>query len=101
MPDNEVLNSKDYPLLAITKKSIHASKGLEADYVILCQMSSGIYGFPSIIQNDPIIDLLIPRSEDYRFAEERRVFYVAMTRTKRLFFIFSEKDKESIFINER
>lgn len=100
LPDNEVLNSKDYSSLEITKRSIHASKGLEADYVILCQMSSGIYGFPSVIQNDPIIDLLIPRSEDYKYAEERRVFYVAMTRTKRLFFILSEKDNESVFVNE-
>ena len=42
--------------LSIMKKSIHASKVLEADYVILCQMGSGAYEFPSVIQNDPLIN---------------------------------------------
>ena len=100
LPDNEVLNIENYKSLEITRRSIHASKGLEADYVFLCQISSGTYGFPSVRQNDPMIDLLIPRSEDYPFAEERRVFYVAMTRTSRIFFILSEKDNESIFVDE-
>ena len=57
-------------------------------------------GFPSKIQDDPILDLLLDKSEDYPFAEERRLYYVALTRAKVKTYFLTIKGKESIFAQE-
>ena len=63
--------------------TIHKSKGLEADYVIVNRMNSGGYGFPSARGDDPIISLVLPEPDEFPDAEERRLFYVALTRAKK------------------
>ncbi|MDO4798480.1 MAG: topoisomerase DNA-binding C4 zinc finger domain-containing protein [Coriobacteriales bacterium] len=62
--------------------TIHKSKGLQADNVIVIGLVNDRYGFPNMIADDPILELLLADSDRYDFAEERRLFYVALTRTK-------------------
>jgi DNA helicase-4 len=88
------------PDLQICFMTAHKSKGLQADYVFILNNKSSWMGFPSRIQDDPILDLLLVNSETYPFAEERRLFYVALTRAKTKAFILTVKDKESIFAQE-
>jgi len=81
-----------YSHLTITFETIHAAKGLEADYVLLTHMESGKFGFPS---EQSATDL-----NDYPYAEERRLFYVALTRAKEKVFFLGSKKKPSVFIEE-
>lgn len=80
--------------------SVHSAKGLEADHVILINCNQGTYGFPSLIEDDPILDFVLSRSEQYPFAEERRLFYVAMTRAKKRMYILYDQQRPSPFIGE-
>ena len=100
LPKNiaEIINNFD--LLDISFKTIHASKGLEADYVILLNLNSGTYGFPSLIDDDPLMQMVLPRAERFPHAEERRLFYVALTRAKRAIFLMNKKDSVSKFVAE-
>jgi len=91
---------RQFTMLDIEFKSIHGSKGLEADYVILLNVESGDYGFPSTITDDLLLQLVIPQAETYPHAEERRLMYVAITRAKRSMFIFSSKSRPSVFVKE-
>ena len=80
--------------------SVHSAKGLEADHVLLINCNQGAYGFPSLIEDDPILDFVLSRSEQYPFAEERRLFYVALTRAKKKMYILYDKNRPSPFIGE-
>lgn len=80
--------------------SVHSAKGLEADNVILVNCNQGAYGFPSLIEDDPILDFVLSRGESYPFAEERRLFYVAMTRAKKRMYVLYDKKRPSPFISE-
>lgn len=80
--------------------SVHSAKGLEADHVILVNSNQGAYGFPSLIEDDPVLDFVLSRSEQFPFAEERRLFYVAMTRAKKRMYILYDKQQPSPFISE-
>ncbi len=93
------LNNR-YPGLSIAFKSIHASKGLEADHVIILGADSGRHGLPSEVVDDPLLDLVLPRSEPFEHAEERRVFYVALTRARHSVTIIAREDRPSVFVNE-
>lgn len=94
------LNFIGYPTLKIEKSSVHASKGNEADYVIVFGLDHGKFGFPSKIVDDPILDIVVPHGDDYEDAEERRLFYVALTRTKGALFLLSNQYEKSSFIEE-
>ena len=91
-PKNMALYINKYKELSIIFETVHGSKGLEADYVILTHMESGKFGFPS---EQSAVDL-----NDYPYAEERRLFYVALTRAKEKVFFLSSKEKPSSFIEE-
>lgn len=80
--------------------SVHSSKGLEADNVILINMVDNIYGFPNKLINSKLIEVLHPSDKSYIYAEERRLFYVALTRTKNYVYILVPLFKQSIFIKE-
>ena len=86
--------------IEVTGLSFHRSKGLEADYTVLLDVSEGDYGVPSRIEDDELLNLVIPRPETYAYAEERRLFYVALTRASRGTFILCNRRKPSRYIHE-
>ncbi len=89
-----------YPVLNIRYTTAHSSKGLEADYVILFGLISGIYGFPCQIVDDPILNLVLAKEDRHPNAEERRLFYVAITRAKKHVYLLTDEYRTSTFINE-
>ena len=81
--------------------TVHQAKGLEADYVFLLKCDCDIYGFPSMISDDPVLEYLLSQQEEsVDFAEERRVFYVAITRAKVNTTIFYRRSRPSVFVDE-
>ncbi|MET4728546.1 DNA helicase-4 [Lysobacter enzymogenes] len=85
-------------VLSVQLMTMHASKGSEADYVILPSMVWG--GFPSLRQDDPVLALAMPGSDAYPLAEERRLFYVALTRARRAAVMFTVRGHQSPFLTE-
>lgn len=80
--------------------TVHSAKGLEADYVILPKVTSDVLGFPSRVADDPVLRLALPAGDSFEFSEERRLFYVALTRAKRSVTLVTVAGKESTFIVE-
>ena len=81
--------------------TVHKSKGLEADHIILLKCNSDVYGFPSMITDDPVLEYLLSQNEEsIEYAEERRLFYVAITRAKLDTTIYYRKDNPSVFVDE-
>jgi DNA helicase-4 len=86
--------------LAINFSTVHGAKGLEADYVFLLHLVQGRYGFPSQIEDDPVHQVAMPKTDPFRFAEERRLFYVALTRARRLVLLYTVEHQVSEFAVE-
>lgn len=86
--------------ITVAGLTFHRSKGLEADYTILLDVSEGNYGVPSRIEDDELLNLVIPRPEAYAYAEERRLFYVALTRASRGTYLLSNARQPSPYIRE-
>ncbi|WP_426148771.1 UvrD-helicase domain-containing protein [Polaromonas sp. DSR2-3-2] len=86
--------------LSIEFMTVHSSKGLEADHVILPRLTSGVLGFPSRVTDDPVLQLAMPEGDGYEYGEERRLFYVALTRAKQSVTIVTLANKESPFVHE-
>lgn len=99
-PENYHSLNSLYPTLDIKTLTIHRSKGLEADIVIIPGVCSGRLGFPSSIQGDPILDLALAEEEKFDYAEERRLFYVAITRAKEEVHILASDSNVSSFARE-
>ena len=78
----------------------HSSKGLSADNVIIINAKDEMFGFPSQIEDDPVLRLVVSYDDSYNYAEERRLFYVALTRTKNRVFIITPENRPSEFIKE-
>ena len=98
-PDLQDLQRR-FPRLTFSFKTIHASKGLEADHVVLLNADSGRVGFPSEIVDDPLLGLVSPDEETFQNAEERRVMYVAMTRARHTLTILASNARPSAFVTE-
>lgn len=79
--------------------TIHKSKGLEAQIVIIINLSSNYNGLPSK-KNTNLFEKLLDNKEPIKYAEERRLFYVALTRTKSDLYLIIDKKNTSIFANE-
>lgn len=105
---------KDYPIqmkewqkrfgdvLDLDFRTVHRSKGLEADYVIMLNVieSAKGRGFPSQMEDDPLLQIPMPKPDPYPMAEERRLFYVALTRARQQVWIYTELDRPSRFLKE-
>lgn len=93
------VKSVKYPELDITFMTAHASKGLGYDNVIVINGRNETYGFPSKIEDDPVLALVVKEDTSIQYAEERRLFYVAMTRTKnRVYFIAPEQNPSEFLL---
>lgn len=97
---NYIITCKEYPHLPVEFLTVHRSKGLQADYTNILNCVSGQYGFPSEHADDPILNLLLSKSDQFRNGEERRLFYVALTRAKKKTFITTNTTYKSKFVNE-
>lgn len=92
--------SPKFEYIEVSGLSFHRAKGLEADYTILLDVSEGDYGVPSRIEDDELLNLVMPRPETFEFAEERRLFYVALTRASRGVFLLTNSREPSRYIRE-
>ena len=92
----------DLPVHPDRFSTVHAAKGREDDYVIVCDLNNGRYGFPSLVEDDPLLRLAQPDAahETTPHAEERRLFYVAITRAKRGAYIIADAVNPSPFATE-
>lgn len=88
------------PNLSIKFKTIHSSKGLEADYVFILNNRNTKDGFPNRKKNPSIVTLLQGHEESFPYAEERRLFYVALTRAKKKAYLVRHEGKKSCFYEE-
>ena len=86
--------------LHVMFRTVHGSKGLEADYIVIPGMTTGTYGFPGTITDDPVLDLAMPAPETFPHAEERRLFYVALTRARRAVVLITHPQRMSPFVIE-
>ena len=89
-----------HPELELSFLTVHKAKGLEADYVILLNFRDDMLGFPNMIADDPLLELMLSEREQIPFAEERRVFYVALTRARRRVLILAPVKGSSIFLQD-
>ena len=92
--------SKKYQDKKFDFMTVHRAKGLGYDYVIVINARSGTYGFPSQIQDDPVLKHVLKDDNTFTFAEERRLFYVALTRTKNRVFVVTPQQHPSEFVLE-
>lgn len=98
--ENNKIFSKKYKYAKLEFLTAHSSKGLGYDNVIIVNARNEIYGFPSKIDDDPIMNYVVKDDNSIEYAEERRLFYVAMTRTKNRVFIVTPEQRPSDFILE-
>ncbi len=80
--------------------TVHQSKGLECDYIILLNCNGGTIGFPSQISDSPVLKYVLSEPDAYAFSEERRVFYVGITRAKKHTWVLYDINNPSPFIHE-
>lgn len=87
-----------WPTLQLDFMTIHASKGQQADYVIVTGLQSGGDAFPAPARESIIEDALLPQPEAFPDAEERRLLYVALTRARHRVWLLYNKQQPSAFV---
>lgn len=102
LPDQKALNRLKglWPGRIKPPLSIHRSKGTEADYVIVGDLTADRFGFPTEIADDPLLNLVLADSDKYPHAEERRLLYVALTRAKHEVHLIVDRIQPSPFVLE-
>ena len=88
------------PKTPVSFLTVHRSKGLEADNVILLNFRNDMLGFPNRIADDPLLELVMAIPEGFPHAEERRLLYVALTRTRNRVYVLVDQAQPSVFMNE-
>ncbi|MFD0705950.1 DNA helicase IV [Photorhabdus akhurstii] len=89
-----------WPKLKIEFMTVHASKGRQADYVIILGLHQGQDGFPAPARESVMERVLLPPLEDFPDAEERRLLYVALTRAKKQVWLMQDKKNPSVFVRQ-
>lgn len=97
--DRQVIWKKQ-PKLKISFLTVHRSKGLEAEHVILLNSRNSLLGFPNKMADDPVLTYVLTEQDEVAFAEERRLFYVAITRTKNRVHLLVPATAPSTFVKE-
>lgn len=92
--------SKTFPGVRLEFMTVHRAKGLGFDNVIIINGRNELYGFPSQIQDDPVLKYVVKDDHSIEYAEERRLFYVALTRTKNRVYIVTPEQHPSKFVTE-
>ena len=98
--DVEHLHYKYSPDTPVSFLTVHRSKGLEADNVILLNFENSVLGFPNKIADDPMLEIVLSKADEYMYAEERRLLYVALTRTKNRVCVLVNGEKPSEFMTD-
>jgi DNA helicase-4 len=93
-------SSKISSPIKISFCSMHKAKGITRDIVIILNMNAGNNGMPALRTSDPLIELLLAHSDQFPFAEERRLFYVAITRAKLATYLIADRSRPSQFMFE-
>lgn len=94
------LYSKTFENKPIEFMTVHRAKGLGYDNVIIINARNEVYGFPSQVQEDPVLKFVVKDDHSIEYAEERRLFYVALTRTKNRVYIVAPQEHPSEFVTE-
>ena len=94
------VKSKKFPGVRLEFMTVHRAKGLGFDNVIIINARNELYGFPSQIQEDPVLKYVVKDDYSIEYAEERRLFYVALTRTKNRVYIVAPEQHPSKFVTE-
>ncbi len=89
-----------WPKLQLDFMTIHASKGQQADYVIIVGLQEGSDGFPAPARESIMEEALLPVVEDFPDAEERRLLYVALTRARHRVWLLYNKANPSRFVED-
>ncbi|RWR01986.1 DNA helicase IV [[Pantoea] beijingensis] len=89
-----------WPKLTIDFMTIHASKGQQADFVIILGLQEGKDGFPAAVRESVMEEGLLPQPEDFPDAEERRLAYVAITRAKQQVWLLFDRQQPSVFVEQ-
>ncbi len=89
-----------WPKLNLEFMTIHASKGQQAEFVIIVGLHEGNDGFPAAARESVMEEVLLPAPEDFADAEERRLLYVAMTRAKHQVWLMQDKNRPSVFVEQ-
>jgi DNA helicase-4 len=84
---------------AVSVYSVHQSKGREARHTILAHLVEGLHDFPSLQRDEALLAPVCPIEID-PLAEERRLFYVAITRTAGTLDIITQPRQHSRFLEE-
>ena len=82
--------------------TVHSAKGREAEHIIVLGLEDGRYGFPCMVDDDPLLELALPpvHGKAFPHAEERRLFYVALTRAVKAVYLVTDPARPSLFVRE-
>jgi DNA helicase-4 len=103
--DLTISESKDHTYVKYGKRkmpflTVHKSKGLESDYIILLNCNGGAMGFPADVSDSPVLKYVLSEPDAYAYSEERRIFYVGITRAKKHTWVLYDMNNPSPFVKE-